>query len=137
MTTAEDLRARIKKQESGEVEAVAPMHVHKNKSFACTVQELLMACEANPDHPNAKTFRKAVKGQPPQSTVRVDMLDLEAVLDDKDVEEDVKQEMVNGQMSNVHRKRLVPRKKQAATASAGSAPTSPKGSKADATADKK
>lgn len=56
------------------------------KPFKLTAAELRAVCDKNPTHPLATDKRKSVAGLPPTTEVVCDQPDIEAILDNKDVE---------------------------------------------------
>jgi hypothetical protein len=112
------LRQRMNAKSNANAPAqVAPMVVLHNAKFSLTAGELREACKNCPDgnHPHVAVFRKAVAGLPDNQTVTVDRVDLEALLDDKDVEIVEKTdtspnpEETGGEFIRIQTKRCVPR----------------------------
>lgn len=64
---------------------VDPLKVTRAKIFRTTAGALIAACQNNPDHPVALAFRKGMKGLKDNTEVNVHQVDVEALLDDKDV----------------------------------------------------
>jgi len=65
---------------------VHPLKVRDAKTFKLTAGELRKAIEANPEHPKSKAFTKAVRGIPAVKEIIIERVDLEALLDDKEVD---------------------------------------------------
>jgi len=115
----EQLRARI----AGDAQPTDPMRVSRVRIVPVTAGELRAACQANPTHPLAATFAKAVAGFPDGQKVNVEHADLAAVIDNADVatEESIEENL--GVRARVVRKTLVPRSPEPARRAAASAPT--------------
>lgn len=136
MSEVDKLRSRLADAAAGkEADNLHPLSVRNNQTFKLTAGELLTACDTQPDHPNAVIFRKAVRNFPPTKDVVVERVDLEALLDDKEVEvkttiEDHVDERGNktGDKVRVERK-VLGRSRTPRTATPPSAPPPTKGGK--------
>lgn len=80
----DSLKQRLQGENSDS--APATMILHKSKTIKVTVKELREATDANPNHPAAKVFRKAIERLPEDKTVIVDRADLQALIDNAEVE---------------------------------------------------
>lgn len=104
------LKERLASKQSNRVESVK---VHEFRGFTLTCGELRKVCEGNPEHPIVPAFLKGIGNRPDTAELAVDRIDLEAVLDNKDVAtENVPATGPNGRTTIV-RKKLVPRAKPA------------------------
>lgn len=80
--SVESLRARLNESEESKSD---PLVVKRDRLFELTVQELRDTCELNPDHPLASVKKKSVAGMPYNAKVVVDRVDIEAILENKEV----------------------------------------------------
>lgn len=83
--SVDKLKQRLKDAAEGRDRPVAAMKVKANAAFALTAGELRGACDQNPDHPHAAIFRKASRPFDDSHRLVVDRVDLEALLDDREV----------------------------------------------------
>lgn len=102
-----ELRKRINRMSDPKAKPAAPMVVNKVAFFKATADEIRTACKSNAEHPKAVELLAAIDGMPDTAEVTIELPDLQAVMDNKEVVETVKEELVNGQMSKVRRKKLV------------------------------
>ena len=102
------LRDRINEAATSGPTKIQPMMVREAATFKLTAGELLAACKECPDHPNAAIFTKAAEGMPPNNSVVIERLDLEAMLNGQEVETYTTVEPVEGtkEQARVVRKRL-------------------------------
>ena len=137
--SADSLRQRMQAQDRGGG-AAAPLTVYRTKKFRLTAGELLEACKSCPDqrHPLIAVFTRAVQNMRPQDDVVVDRIDMEALLDNKEVElvEELQPAsdaaVAGGGSVRVRTKKLVPRKSSVSSAAAAE-----KGSKKGTSAEAK
>ncbi len=66
--------------------AIPSMAIVKAECMEVTADQLKKACEANPSHPVAEVYGKAVDGLDPSAKVNIEVVDLQALLDDLDTE---------------------------------------------------
>lgn len=81
MQTLEELRKRMAEDGS----APQGMSVHTAKGMKVTASEIRAACEANPEHPVAKIYGKAAKDRPDDYLLSVEVVDLQALLENREV----------------------------------------------------
>lgn len=93
MDTLETLKKKLSETPEEGASPVSNLEVHSNAVVDVTVRELLAACEANPDHEVAKVYKKAARrfrlpnNKPDlDAPLHVDKVDLQALLDNKEVE---------------------------------------------------
>jgi hypothetical protein len=60
--------------------------VQKGETFTLTCRELAAVIAKNPDHPVAQAYAKAVKKNPPDEPLIIEKIDLQAMIDNKEVE---------------------------------------------------
>tara|TARA_R110000803_G_scaffold3285_6_gene11207 strand:- start:6811 stop:7167 length:357 start_codon:yes stop_codon:yes gene_type:complete len=106
MSATDEIRKRIANTKNPDASPVAPLAVKRNKAIKMTVAEAKVACEAHPDHCCSKVIGKAIAGMLDTSSVTLDLVDVEAMLDGGEVEVVETTEMVGGQSSTVKTKRL-------------------------------
>lgn len=112
MSVKDELRARLERlDKTGKEKPIAPMVVRETPMISVTLDELRSACQANPDHPKARDFMDAIRKAPPGKDVLIERIDLQALLDNKDVQTKVTVEDgdADGRLK-VARKVLVDRK---------------------------
>ena len=106
------LRERMKRLDSGEEpDPKAILPVKESATIEVTVAELKQACEACPDHVHVRIFARAVESRSDPETITVDRVDLQAMLDDLDVEHYVRREVNKRtkQEEMITRKRTIPK----------------------------
>lgn len=110
-----DLRQRLNQLAPPDLQ---PMEHRHCNIFEVTVKELLTVCDANSSHPGALEFETAVQGLPLDMKVYVEKENLEALLDNKTVEEymSIETDKKTGTPCKVIRKRLVPFKAESTPA---------------------
>lgn len=100
------LRERMK---DGSDEApISPLLVKKERYVALTAQEMREVLEKRPEHPIAKVYANAVRGVVNSKVLYVDKVDMEAMLDNKEVEviETFQRDKETNQLERVQVKRL-------------------------------
>lgn len=83
----EDLRRRILGDDVVDEEEVEPLIQRERKMTTLTVEELLRICVENSDHPLSKIKARSVKGMAPNQKVSVEKLDLQAIVENCEIEE--------------------------------------------------
>jgi len=103
MSADDALRARINaaKEEGTSGKPVQPLKVNRIPKFKLTVGELKQVAKQNLDHPNSKVFLSAVRGQTDDKEMVVDRVDIEALLDDRNVLIETRIEPVSGENSDI------------------------------------
>jgi len=103
MSSEEALRARIAeaKDEGTSGKPVQPLKVNRIPKFKLTVSELKQVSKQNLDHPNAKVFLQAVRGFADDKEITVDRVDIEALLDDRNVIMETRIQPVSGEASDI------------------------------------
>lgn len=74
--TASKVKRIADRIKSGRVPA---LEVRTGENTSITVEEILTLCDANPTHPHADIFRRAVEGMPDDKKVAVDKVDILAL----------------------------------------------------------
>ncbi len=85
---------------------IEPLKVNRARHFKTDASTLRAAIEANPTHPVALAFTKGVRGLPDNKVVTVEHVDLEALLDDKNVELNEEEIEIDGDRHIAQVKRL-------------------------------
>lgn len=78
-----DLRKRL----AGKYVETQPLKTRVGDIIDISVKELREAAESHPGHPKSPIYLRACEGKPDQKTLYVEKQDLEAMLDDADVED--------------------------------------------------
>jgi hypothetical protein len=101
----EDIRKRLNGEQPAEEMAIVAI---QSKTITVTAGELREVCKANPAHPNTRVFTNAVKDFPDNREVIVEQIDLQAVMDNQEVE--IAYTVKDGQ--KVRTKRLLPKQSE-------------------------
>ena len=92
MNKKEELLKRI----AGEGDESLGMNTIRNQTVRVTAAELGEACKLNPDHPVAAAYTKAIQNLRDDYSLAVEAVDLQCLLEDKEVCCETKVEDVEG-----------------------------------------
>lgn len=101
--TVEQVIARLE----GEGVSVERMHVKEGELVELTKRELLRICAENPSHPHVEVYKRAVSGLLANEKIAVDRIDLDAIIQNKQVEIVPEQRQVGDKIFVVENKRFV------------------------------
>lgn len=94
----------------------SPIKHIEEPTFKTTAGKLRRLVASNPDHPKSAAFRKAVKGMVDDYPVVVEQIDLQAILENRDVLNTEEERVIDDEKVIVHKKKLGAVLKKAAAA---------------------
>lgn len=107
-TSSDSLRDRIKAMNAGTHQEPDGMCVIKAHNMKIKIKELTELANANPGHPFAKTLAGPIKTLPPEREVRVSKVEVEALMDNREVIFSEHSEEFNGKTRIIKTKTLGP-----------------------------
>lgn len=111
-TQVDDLRARLNAKVQPKQASAIELPVQKARMFNLTVGQLRATCEANKDHPLAADKIESVKGMADHEEVICERIDIEAILDNKDVFIERRLQVIDGKDVTTVEKKLVDFKRE-------------------------
>lgn len=110
MPSAEDrIRAEISNAQSSSPKPVASMVIQNEKVIGVLNKDLIAICEANPDHPLSALKLNSIDGLPPDAETFHEVIDLQAIIDNRDLEvnEEIEVHPKTKERVRVRRKALI------------------------------